>query len=451
MAAPLEKTKTPGIYKRGSRYVFSYRVDGKQRWESCRTLEEARRAKAARQTDIGRGEFEERSKVRCTTTRPNGSSATRAPAGAGSARRRAASTAGCSTSTRCVLPGRELLRDLTPSAVADLIGWLVKQPNGRGGTLIDKTVRNALGPLRACLATAKREGKIAANPAAGAALPHRPRIEEDEELPRPFPQVDGVETMELVVGARSSRSPADVRAARRDRPAALGAARARGSPPARSTAPSHCEGAPADALAEGEGPVIGPLKSRHARRDLPIPLELADKLAARMSQAARTTRSCSRAFGADPTTRTTSRCGCSCRRARRPASSGRASTRSATRSPRACSLPAATPCRSSTGSGTTPQLHARHVRPPARRGPRRPPDRRRVRTKCKHAPHHSTPLTRGVRRPISRVSRDIHAAATAATREPGSNPGSGTAPRSSRLKSIWRTLLGARPFVMACR
>jgi hypothetical protein len=34
-----------------------------QRWESCRTLDEARRAKAARQTDIGRGEFEEHSRV----------------------------------------------------------------------------------------------------------------------------------------------------------------------------------------------------------------------------------------------------------------------------------------------------------------------------------------------------------------------------------------------------
>src|ERR1700688_2002941 len=63
MAAKLEKTRTPGIFKRGSRYVFSYRVNGKQRWESCRTLEEARRAKSARMTDIGRGEFEERSRV----------------------------------------------------------------------------------------------------------------------------------------------------------------------------------------------------------------------------------------------------------------------------------------------------------------------------------------------------------------------------------------------------
>jgi hypothetical protein len=45
----------------------------------------------------------------------------------------------------------------------------------------------------------KREGKIVANPASGAALPYRPRVEEDEELPQPFPRIDDVETMELVV------------------------------------------------------------------------------------------------------------------------------------------------------------------------------------------------------------------------------------------------------------
>ena len=30
MPAPLIKTRTPGIFKRGRRYVFSYRVEGKQ-------------------------------------------------------------------------------------------------------------------------------------------------------------------------------------------------------------------------------------------------------------------------------------------------------------------------------------------------------------------------------------------------------------------------------------
>ena len=99
MAAKLEKTRTPGIFKRGSRYVFSYRVSGKQRWESCRTLDEARRRKAARQTDLVRGEFEERSRI--TLHEPmSGSSATRAPVAGDSERRLAPSIGRCSTSTR---------------------------------------------------------------------------------------------------------------------------------------------------------------------------------------------------------------------------------------------------------------------------------------------------------------------------------------------------------------
>jgi|SRR5215831_5401993 len=62
MAAPLEKTRTPGIYRRGGRYVFSYRdTEGKQRWESRRTLDEARLAKQARATDVARGEHVEQS------------------------------------------------------------------------------------------------------------------------------------------------------------------------------------------------------------------------------------------------------------------------------------------------------------------------------------------------------------------------------------------------------
>jgi integrase len=93
----------------------------------------------------------------------------------------------------------KLLGAVGPRDIAGLIAWLVKQSKGRKGTLSDKSVRNALGPLAAVLASAKREGLIRDNPARGAALPHRPRIEEDDELPRPFPCVDGTETMELVV------------------------------------------------------------------------------------------------------------------------------------------------------------------------------------------------------------------------------------------------------------
>lgn len=85
---------------------------------------------------------------------------------------------------------------------------MVKQPSQRGGTLSDKSVKNALQPVSSCLATARREGLIEHNPCDDAVLPHRPRIEEDEEDTRPFPcleledadcDTEIVESMELVV------------------------------------------------------------------------------------------------------------------------------------------------------------------------------------------------------------------------------------------------------------
>src|SRR5919197_5102277 len=64
MAASLEKTRHPGIYKRGGRYLFADRHGHrKQRWERRRTLEEALRAKRARETDVDRGEHFEARKM----------------------------------------------------------------------------------------------------------------------------------------------------------------------------------------------------------------------------------------------------------------------------------------------------------------------------------------------------------------------------------------------------
>ena len=57
MSAPMVKTKEPGIYKRGSRYVVRYRADGKHRTESARTLDEARRIKAKRRTELSEGDY----------------------------------------------------------------------------------------------------------------------------------------------------------------------------------------------------------------------------------------------------------------------------------------------------------------------------------------------------------------------------------------------------------
>jgi len=181
MAAKLEKTRTPGIFKRGSRYVFSYRVSGKQRWESCRTLDEARRMKAARATDIERGKFEQRSRItlheyaREWVERYQG-------------RGRRGFRENTRDEYRRVLthyvfahfPERMRLTEVTPSRVAMFVGWLC-DPAAQGNVLADSTVRNIMAPLRACLATAVREGLIRSNPARDVDLPHRPTAEDSEE------------------------------------------------------------------------------------------------------------------------------------------------------------------------------------------------------------------------------------------------------------------------------
>jgi integrase len=303
MAAPLERTRTPGIYKRGSRYVFSYRVNGKQHWESCRTLEEARRAKSARQTDIGRGEFEAKSRItlheflRDWIERYHGTG------------RR-----GYREETRIEdrrLLERHALRyfspklkltELTPSMIASFIGWLcdgreqaknahriaVEEARANGERepnplpedarrdLSDSTVRNALKPLRSALATARREGLIRSNPATDAALPHRAEIEDDEDRPQPFP--NGV--MELVVSLIHPRHRLlfELLAATGVRRSELIALQGRhlaldGDRP--------CVKVRQRARRQrGNGLVVGALKSHYARRDVPIALDLADRLRA---------------------------------------------------------------------------------------------------------------------------------------------------------------------------
>jgi integrase len=303
MAAPLIKTKTPGIFKRGSRYVFSYRVEGKQRWESCRTLEEARRAKSARQTDIGRGEFEQRSRVtlheylREWVERYQGTG------------RRGYREETRDEDRRLLVrhalryfPPKLKLTEVTPSAIAGFVGWLCDgraqaenahrieveealaagtcQPeplaNDATRDLSDSTVRNALKPLRAALATARREGLIRHNPATDVALPHRGEIDEDEDRPRPFP--GGM--MELVVQLVHPRHRLlfELLAATGVRRSELIAVQGRhlaldGDRPCIKVRQRVRR-------QRGNGLVVGPLKSRYARRDIPISLALADRLRA---------------------------------------------------------------------------------------------------------------------------------------------------------------------------
>ena len=94
--------------------------------------------------------------------------------------------------------------------------------------------------------------------------------------------------MELVVVARALRPPADVRAARRDRRAPFGAARARGPPPGARRRPAARQGAPAGAPAarRGAGRRAAEVAARAARA--------ADRARARRPPAQRTSPAASR-------------------------------------------------------------------------------------------------------------------------------------------------------------
>src|SRR5687767_9064736 len=59
----LTRTRTPGIFRRGSSYVVIYRAGGKQVKEYARTLDAARAIKRAREADRDRGEWQAKSKL----------------------------------------------------------------------------------------------------------------------------------------------------------------------------------------------------------------------------------------------------------------------------------------------------------------------------------------------------------------------------------------------------
>jgi integrase len=210
MAAPMVKTRHPGIYKRGSRYIVRFRANGKRHAESCRTLDEALQIKRAREAARDRGELDLVTQAR-TPLRDYAAEWIERYQGNG---RR-----GFTDDTRheyrrdlarYVYPflGDRRLGSIAPRDVAEWIAWLCdEQTQGRRAAdekareaqrpgkpvkgresgavhLSDATVRRIVSPLRACLATARREGLIRSNPCDGVPLPHRPQIEEADQPER---------------------------------------------------------------------------------------------------------------------------------------------------------------------------------------------------------------------------------------------------------------------------
>lgn len=275
MPAEMVKTKTPGVYKRGGRYVVVYRDGtGAQRKESARTYDDARALKSKRDAQVDAGEYHAASRE---PFRKYAERWVERYQGTG----RRGFREGTRDDYRRILgfyafpyfdEHRGLkLGQITPSHIADYIAWLVDE-DVQGRRLSDSTIRNALNPVRACFATAVREGLLRHNPCVGAALPHREQIvDDDDEEVRALSREQLAAFLEVVhprhrlmfrflaaTGLRVSELIAlQWRHLRLD--GATPHVRVR------------------RAIVKGR---LEPPKSRYGRRDVPLPLVLADELRA---------------------------------------------------------------------------------------------------------------------------------------------------------------------------
>jgi integrase len=182
----LRKTKTPGVFKRVDGagqtigYVSVFRNAGRQRKRHARTYEEAKRIKRESETDRDRGELQERTTIGFLRYVDEWVERYR-----GQGRR------GFRESTREEyrrlirayahrhFPRKLKLVDVSTYALARYMDWLADEQE-QGKRLGDRTIANAVIPLRAALASAKREGLIRHNPAQGLAMPHRDQLPDEE-------------------------------------------------------------------------------------------------------------------------------------------------------------------------------------------------------------------------------------------------------------------------------
>ena len=173
-ARHLVRTSTPGVFRRGDRYVVVFRdADGKQRKRYARTLAEARTTKAALSTDLQRGEYVADSRISFTdyaarwiATYEGRTARGVRPGTVRDYRRGLGLDEGGNSTGRGAVAffGRKPLSSIRAQDVKAYAAHVAARGVARN------TVRLAIAPVRALLADAHEEGLIRANPAAGLRL-----------------------------------------------------------------------------------------------------------------------------------------------------------------------------------------------------------------------------------------------------------------------------------------
>ena len=173
--AKTTRTTTPGIYRKGSRYYVVFRdPQGRQRKRSAKTLAEARALKSSLTTDVQRNEYLAESKLLFATYAPrwiatyDGRTARgiRDETLVGYRRQLGLDADGNPTGGGAIASA---LGGMPLSAIrAQDVKAYAAEVAARGAAR--NTVRLAIAPVKALLATAAEEGLIRSNPAAGLRL-----------------------------------------------------------------------------------------------------------------------------------------------------------------------------------------------------------------------------------------------------------------------------------------
>jgi integrase len=173
MAAPLERTSTPGVYVRGSRWVAVYVEDGRQRRRSAPTFLAAREIKA-------RATAREAARRAGPTLHGYALEWVDHYAGRGAHdvitdRTRREYRRLLIAYALAYFAPEERLRDVDEQRVRGFVDWLCRRQGPDGHRLRDRSVHNAVLPLRACLRHAHGAGLVVADVGAAIVLPRRRR------------------------------------------------------------------------------------------------------------------------------------------------------------------------------------------------------------------------------------------------------------------------------------
>lgn len=204
MAAKMSTTATPGVYKRGGRYVVVYRVDGKQRKEFAPTYDAARALKSKRDTERRDGTFQAPAKLLFGEYARDWIDGYQ---GKGRGFRERTRRDYRRDLERYIIPflGDKRLADLRRSDMQAFVAWLANEraqverqrkesagkdgPTGRPlrepGLLADHTIARIVVTLKACLSSAVLDELRRDNPAARVVLPKRdplPMPDDGDEL-----------------------------------------------------------------------------------------------------------------------------------------------------------------------------------------------------------------------------------------------------------------------------